>query len=370
VKVAELEVALQTQGPGPLYLLTGRKTRVGNRENWEEKDDCLADRAVAAIRHAVVGGEDGGGEAFNCDVLYGDESDAAEILSRAQEAPVFSPRRMVLLKAADKLPPKDAEALVSYLESPCEFTTLVFLPARKLDERRKFAQMLLKRAAVVDCASPPESLMPAWIRAEADRVGLLLNDDAAQSLTDMATSPGNEPGGGLYLVVRELEKLAAYVPEGQAAGRADVEAVRGCEPGASVFDLARAIGMRQHGRALYILTRNLEAGEDVIRILGALAYQFRQAWKAREQRWQGGQYAELGRLFSERDLRQAFDRMSETDAKLKGGSAGSKKLILESLLMALIPESKDSGPAAQGRGPALSTKDSGLSRTKPWPTGR
>jgi DNA polymerase-3 subunit delta len=144
----------------------------------------------------------------------------------------------------------------------------------------------------------------------------------------------------LNLLCRELEKLAAYVPPGKAAGVQDVEAVRGGEPGASVFDLASAIAARREGRALWILARNLDSGEDPLRILGALAWQFRQVWKAKDQRWRGGPGAELSGAFTDRDPHTAIEVFAAADAKLKGGASGSsKRLVLETVVLALCGRS-------------------------------
>lgn len=348
VKAHELQAAITPKGIAPLYLITGGKNNVGRREVWEE-DDYVLDQAVALIKAAVLGGaaageggaeDDRGLDAFNYDLLYGDESDAAEILSYAGEAPVFAPRRLVLLKAAEKLPAREGEALLPYLATPCDYTTLVFVAAKKLDERRKFTQTLYQHAIVVDCSPPSENQLPAWIRAEASRVGVKLNEEAVLLLKDLALTLKASPGGSLYLVRRELEKLAAYVPEGSVAGPADVESIRGGEPGASVFDLAKAIGKRDLGRALYILARNLQAGEDPPRILGALAWQYRNIWKAKDLGWKG-EVAELSRHFSESHLREAFQMFARTDSRLKGGSAGPPARVLESLLFALCGSPRD-----------------------------
>jgi hypothetical protein len=76
---------------------------------------------------------------------------------------------------------------------------------------------------------------------------------------------------------------------------ADVEALRGTESGASVFDLMSAIGAHDHGRALRILARNLENGEAPLRILGALVWQYRRLWKMKEQLKAGGREGEAAR---------------------------------------------------------------------------
>ncbi len=253
--VRELTAALAKGEPAPVYAVLGEEA-------------YLRDRAVAALKAAVGGGDERGIEAFNLDLLYGDECGAADILARATEAPVFAARRLVLIKAADKLPAREGEALVPYLKAPCDSTILV-LVAGKLDGRTKFGQAVAKHAVAVDCSRLPAGQLPAWIKEEARAVGVPLTEDAVHLLAELA-------GDSLALARRELEKLAAYVPRGRPAGPADVEALRGGEPGASVFDLSSAIAAGARAQALRILARNFEAGEAPVRILGSLVWQYRQ----------------------------------------------------------------------------------------------
>src|SRR5215217_6723017 len=90
----------------------------------------------------LVLGEEGG---FNYDLFYGDETSGARIVTCASEMPVFAERRLVIVKAADKLPAREGEALLGYLKDPVETTTLVFA-CQKLDGRLKFTQALARAA--------------------------------------------------------------------------------------------------------------------------------------------------------------------------------------------------------------------------------
>ncbi len=325
----ELPKVLERNGLSPLYAVVG-------------EEDYLRDRAVAALRGAVLGSEIGTG--FNDDTFYGDEASVDDVLACAAEMPVFAARRIVLFKAAEKVPAPDGEKLLSYLAEPNETTTLV-LVASKLDGRLKWTQTLMKRAMVVDCAPLRDVQLPAWIRQEAATLGMRLEDDAALLLKDVAAE-------SLYALRRELEKLAAYVPSERAAQAADVETLRGTETGASVFDLTAAIGAHDHGRALRILARNLENGEAPLRILGALVWQYRRLWKVKDQLAAGGRDAEAARTlrmdpgrvraflnqFSDRHLPQAFQWFMETDGRLKGGSGSTPVRVMEDLLLRLCGE--------------------------------
>lgn len=336
--VQELVPALRNAAPASVYLVTG-------------EEDLLRDEAVAILKRAALGSE--GGD-FNCDVFYGDEAGGTEVLTCASEIPVFAERRLVLLKAADKLSAKSSEPLLGYLKEPNPTTTLVFV-APKLDGRLKFSQALSKAAVTVDCSPLRDGQLEPWVKAEAERLGVRLDEEAVHLLKELC-------GESLYTVRRELEKLAAYVPAGRAATAGDVEALRGTEPGASVFDLTLAIGAGDRRRALSILARNLEAGEAPLRILGSLAWQYRRLWKVKEALAGGGREGEAARTlrmdpykirafvgrFTQEHLDEALRLFLDTDAKLKGGSGTQAARILEQVLLRLcrlVPSGSTDAPA-------------------------
>jgi DNA polymerase-3 subunit delta len=325
------------------------------------EEDLLRDAALAHIKQAVVG-QDGGD--FNSDLFYADEADGAAVVACASEIAVFAARRLVVVKAADKLPAKQAEALLPYLKAPNESTTLVFAAA-KLDGRLKFTQALTQASIVVDCSPLKEAQLMAWLKQEADHLGIRLSEDALHLLKEAC-------GGSLYAVRHEMEKLASYVPPGRPVSGDDVAALRGTQPGASVFDLAAAIGARRPGTALAILARNFEAGEAPLRILGSLAWQYRRLWKMKDLLRQAGRDGEAARQlrmdvsqvrpflgqFAESHLRDALGRCLATDNRLKGGSGGRPELVLDRLILELCDRPQD----GERRPPA--SPGGGFSRTK------
>jgi DNA polymerase-3 subunit delta len=336
----ELPEVLRRSGVSTLYAVVG-------------EEDYLRDRAVAALRIAVLGGEAPTG--FNDDVFYADEVAVDDVLACAAEIPVFASRRLVVFKALDKLSAREGEKLASYVKQPVDTTTLV-LAASKLDGRMKWTQAVTKQSILVNCAPLYEGQLAGWIRQEAAGLGVRPDDEAVQALKETA-------GESLYGLRRELEKLAAYVPADRMVRAADVDLLRGTEPGASVFDLTAAIGGRDHPRALRILARNVESGEAPLRILGALIWQYRRIWKVKDQLAAGGREGEAARMlrmdphtvrtflgqFSEAHLAQSFQWFMETDARLKGGSGSAPVRVMEGLLFRLCSRPAAT-PATPGGG--------------------
>jgi DNA polymerase-3 subunit delta len=322
---AQLNTQLAHGTVAPLYLVVG-------------EEDLLRDMALDALKSALLGKDESD---FNCDLFYGDDVTGAEIVTCASEIAVFAVRRVVVVKAADKLPARECDAVLPYLKEPNDSTSVIFV-APKLDGRLKFTQALGRAAVTVDCSSLREAQWIPWLRMDAERVGVHLNEEAIDLLKEAC-------GGSLYSVRRELEKLAAYVSPGLTVTADDVATLRGTEPGASVFDLMLAIGARDYGRVLSILARNLEAGEAPLRILGSLAWQYRRLWKVKEVVRQGGREGEAARTlrmdnqkvrafleqFPAAHLQEALGLFLDADARLKGGSGGRPARVLEGLLLQL-----------------------------------
>lgn len=346
---------IDRQGVGPLYLVLG-------------EEGTLRDHALRVVKEAVLGG--GEGDAFNCDVFYGDECAASDIVQCAQEIPVFSERRLVIVKGIEKLPAREIEGLAEYAQAPNSSTTLV-LSASKLDGRLKSTQALKSKAQVVDCAPLPAQQVPAWIRDQAADLEVRLGEDAVQALAELADH-------SLGYLRRELEKAAVAVPAGAVVGAAEIDALRGVEPGASVFDLSAAITAGDPARALRIVSRTLEAGEAPLRILGALLWQFRRLWKAQALLAEGRPDGDVGRAagippfrlreflgqargMKDLPVQRAVQLFLEADNAIKGGSAATPRRTLEWLVFRLCGAQR--GQAR--RGPAPATQAASAASTTP-----
>ncbi|OLB58517.1 MAG: DNA polymerase III subunit delta, partial [Nitrospirae bacterium 13_2_20CM_2_61_4] len=260
----------------------------------------------AAIRAAVLGPDDANVGVFNSDVVYGDETEAAEILTLCGNLPMFATRRLVVVKEVGALGAHEAERLLPCLEAPVETTCLV-LTGGKVDGRVKFFQALKQAAVSVDCAPLDAQALPAWVQEQAGALGLRLDQAARESLIEAS-------GGALGVLCREMEKLAAYVAPNTRVTAADVEAVQGADTGGSVHDLIDALQRRDRVSSLRSLGKVLDAGEPPLKVLGFLAACWRNMWRARK--------------FSQEMLRD-FELFREIDSRLKGGGGGRRKERLE-----------------------------------------
>jgi len=315
--VPDLKRRIGTGEVASLYLIIG-------------EDGWLRDEAVAAIRAAVMGADEANVSAFNCDAVYGDETDASEILTLCSTLPMFATRRLVVVRHVEDLRAKDAERLLPYLDAPVE-TTCLLLTGKKVDGRMKFFQAYKKVAVVVDCEPLEARTVPVWIREQAAALGLSLNEPARQRLQEA----GN---GDLGVLRREMEKLADYVAPGKAVMVADVAAVQGADAGGTVHDFVGALRHKDRGRALRVLTQMLDAGEPPLKILGFLAWHWRQEWKSRR--------------FSDEMLRD-FEQFRDADSRLKGGGGrGKDRLVMERMTLNLCRSGAKATPIPRPSAPA------------------
>ena len=344
MKPHELKGAIQRDGLAQLYLIVG-------------EDAYIRDSAIAMIRaaarkqsnptptsHEGPSSSETTEEFFNYDVLYGDETDALEVLTIVQEMSFFVARRLVIMTWAEKLPTREGDRLMPYFQNPTDTTTLVIVGS-KLDGRLKWVQQLKKQAVVVDCAPLYENQRIGWVTQQAAQAGIQLEENALQILKELAAD-------GLYVTNTEIEKLSTYLPLGACGTTQDVEAIRGMEPGASVFDLSEAMGAGDSGRALQIVAKNLEVGEAPLRILGALIWQVRRIWKAKDLLQQGVAQSQVAKQvgippfrtagfirqvqqWTEPQLRLAWEWFCRADSALKGSASSSPKRILDGLVISL-----------------------------------
>ncbi len=252
----------------------------------------LIDEAIGRVTRALI--PDAAELAMSRDVLEAREAGPEGIVRAAQTFPWGAARRVVVARGVEGLGPKQAEPLVEYLGQPNP-TTALLLP---VPQPLASSHWLLKAvaAAAAPAAGKPASFEPAsgepasfsivevprlsgrslfgWLRAHAASGGLELAEDAAQLLV---TFVGEEPAA----LAAELGKAAlAGGADNKRVGVGEIRAVVGEHRSREIFELTRAVELRDAGSALPLLDRLLSAGEEPLRILAILAGQARRATPA------------------------------------------------------------------------------------------
>lgn len=211
---------------------------------------------------------------FNLNIYYGPECKGTEILDTAQTLPMFSDRRVVVVRQADKLSVVTQEGLVPYLTNPCPETCLIFLAA-KPDLRRKFFLELKRQPGTLEFKKLYENRLVPFITAEAQAQGKKIDGAGAEMLAFMV-------GNNLQELASQIEKAAVYVGKQPVIGVEDIRTIISQSKAYNAFELARFMGEKNLPKSLATLQSMLRNGEEPIMILGALASHFRKIWRIRE----------------------------------------------------------------------------------------
>jgi len=319
--LGDLEASIRTAGPGPLYLFYGN-------------EPLLIDRAVAVVARSVLKGEEPG---LNHEAFTGEDADPGGIAAAAAAYPMLGERRLVVVRESEKL--RDTEPLVSYLRDPSPTTTLVFV-SPKPDFRQKLFATLKEKAFVLECRTPYDDRVGAWIESEVRGSGRRITPEAAELLRLSA-------GRSLSEIGNELEKLYTYAGPKKDITRDDVAAVVGVSRQANTFDLHRALGASDTAGALGIVYRMLDRGENMTGCLVQMTHYFARLWllAAGGSKNPAGvaallgvkpffvrEYLDAAENYPPRRLERCFLALREADRKLKT-SGGTPRQIMTLLIL-------------------------------------
>jgi DNA polymerase-3 subunit delta len=225
----------------PLYLFHGEEHFL-----LDEALDDLLNRAVEPSMRSL-----------NLDILYGGEADARDVVAAASSYPMMGERRVVIVRDLDRISGKEGERdiLSSYVEKPSGSTVLVLI-ANDPDFRQKPFKKIQSSGWAYEFAPIKDYQLPVWIRERVKKSGGTISDDAVEFF-QAAVEPN------LRDVQNEIEKLFLYAGGRKDLTSSDVQAVVGMRKEHSIYELQRALGEKNVTRALEIMSKLIDAGEDI-----------------------------------------------------------------------------------------------------------
>lgn len=276
-----------------------------------------------------------------------DEGEFAQALAQARTVPMLARRQVVILRAAEALErmseeKREAETqnLGDYLADPAPFTVLI-LETKELDQRTKFAKMLLEKMLVVAAELPEDPEERArtaamLARQMARNWDSAIEEDAADELADLCN-------WDLGAMQNEIEKLVTYAGAGRPIRRADVEALVVSERKYSVWELADVLATRQRARAFTFLANVLQQGEPAPALIGAMAWMCRKLIEAQQLSPHTSSYQAAARLgmrvataemalrhakkIPRRQLVEGLRALYDADSSLKSGSTNDRAVL-------------------------------------------
>ena len=117
------------------------------------EDSLKRSRTLEKLRGRL---EELGDLAFNSDALDGELAEGGDIVTACNTVPFASEKRLVHVRNADKLKKVDAEAVVSYLKSPCETTVLLLEAEKPVKNTRLYKAVARHRPRMRSSIAPSE----------------------------------------------------------------------------------------------------------------------------------------------------------------------------------------------------------------------
>ena len=282
---------------------------------------------------------------FNFETFEAKTSTVHEWIGACKTLSFFGGEKLVIVRGLDEVEWEDGKVtpLLDYVSDPVPEACLV-LTARKADRKRKVYKALAKLKGAGECTAPREPALIAWLKNRAKESKRTLTAGAARLMVERV---GLKPG----LLVGELEKVITFAGKTQSIDEQAVLAVVGETRLENVFDLTDALKAKNPVQALSILRNHLEHGEQPVKLLGMIAWQFRLIWEVKHHQTTGTPPSRIAQKmgiapfqaeqalrytgkFSEGQLREGFRSLFQADRELKG-SGKAPKGILETLVLRL-----------------------------------
>jgi DNA polymerase-3 subunit delta len=312
----------------PLYLFYG------------EEEFLIQEALDLIIKKAV----DPGARDFNFNLLYCRDTSASDLVNLAQTLPFMSEKRLVIAKDIDAFKAADLAELAQYLNDPSPSTCLVMVSGQARYDKKSVTSAVEAHGAVTRFFPLLDRDVDAWIEGWARTRDLSLQRDAVQHLRQTI-------GNDLQRIGNELQKLEIYIKGKKTITFDDVKTVVGEFREYTSFDLAAALGRKNKEKALLILARLMQEGEQPVGLLGSIAWNFRRLLRAKSMESAGVGFEEIKRklnvifhqsalfreqmrCFSMDELRKAFGVMLRADRALKSSGLPGR-LVLERAILEL-----------------------------------
>jgi DNA polymerase-3 subunit delta len=190
-------------------------------------------------------------QSFNQTILYGKDSEAAQVSDLARRFPMMSSHQVVVLKEAQEM--KSLGDLLAYVEQPQPSTLLVInYKYKKPDKRQKLFKILEKNSVWFESKKLYDNQVPGWISGYASKRNFRIEPKAAALLTEFL-------GSDLSKIANEVEKLIVVMgKDGTTIASEHVEKHIGYSKDFNQFELQSALGNRDVLKAMRIVNHFME----------------------------------------------------------------------------------------------------------------
>lgn len=220
------------------------------------------DVAVKSLENDVLEEDE---KAFGQTVVYGKDTNVAEVISLAQQFPMFGNYNLIIVKEAQdlKFGETEREILEKYIENPVPTTILVFAHKhKKLLGTTKFAKDLNKKGYLFYSEPIKDWNLAKWIADECKKMNI-------QTAPNISFLLAEYLGNDLSRIANELAKLKMILKKDEILDEKLVEMHIGISKEFNVFELQKALGTKNHEKAMriaYFIGKNPKSNPFVMMV--------------------------------------------------------------------------------------------------------
>jgi DNA polymerase-3 subunit delta len=209
---------------------------------------------------------------LNKEIFYAAESSAEDILNAVQTLPFLSKKRIIVVKGVNKMKAVDAERFIGYLSNVIETSCLILLyhgnyKKETLVKRKELINKCIasKDCVSVDCRKQYESEVKEFIKSEFAQKGKMISYDAVLRIIDAN-------GTDLLNISNEIEKASLFAGKNKKdITEEDLEKISGYTKEVNIYALSSDIEARDLKKAVFVLEKLLNEGEEPVMILSAIS---------------------------------------------------------------------------------------------------
>lgn len=283
---------------------------------------------------------------FDKETLYGETQTVANVLSSAITFPFGSEKKLLIYKQAEKS--RDKKELVSYLNSPSEFSTIIFIHDGEISSLDSEPYKSLDKAGYLfEAKELKGNNLIEWLIKWVEDKGKILTYENAQLLSDIS-------GDNRNVLESQLEKIFLFLGDQKEISIESIRALSTSLKEYTIFDLQNQIGKKNKAGALKVLNNLFKNGMEPSQIIAMLNKYFTGLARITELTKQNVNEYQIARtigthpyylkdylaarkIYNEKNLEAAFAALLKADITLKTTPL-DQNTLLSILIAEIIPD--------------------------------
>lgn len=296
-------------------------------------DDLYLQEWAIELFREIIGSEYSD---FNIDIFESFEF-TKDIISACNTVPVFSDKKLVIVKSSAKFDDGDKAQLEQYLKNFAPFTILVIVDNAEKSKLNQF----YKYGDVVACNRGNATQVSGWIQDYVKEHGKKIENSAVNLIVKYTAL-------NMTRAVNELHKLFAYCGDNIITIK-DVQLLVTPDEDFVGYNLTNAITKGQNNEALEILQGLLDKGEKPSVLLAILINQYRRMLQARVSSLPINELASamgvkpfamtiaknLSQKYTQVELKNIVDKLHNLEYAFKSGITDDKEALLQAFAILL-----------------------------------